>query len=131
MFFMTKLPYTCKFCKKPGETEYDERIIRDVKKWTPYLCCPVCGLYHEKRLKIEERIYKACLWLISLPNNSEVMEKARKRLEAYTKDYSFTVCKHLGKPQIWDMDFVEQLMGRPALCRKICYQYRKMVYKTI
>lgn len=134
---MKTIEYKCKFCKKPGTVEYDDTIRSDVSKWIPYLACSPCASYHQKRITIERKIEEVCLTVNELQSSwneqkkKDGLERCRQKLSAYTRDYANLVCKFLHKTVLWEPDFVEQLVDNPRSVRKICYQYRKMIFYSI
>lgn len=128
---MNKIPYNCKFCKREGIAQYDETVVGNVDNWKPYLSCDPCASYHTRRLTLEDKIYNACTRLIIHKGNPDVAGKVRDKLKRLTQSYAAIVCKYLNKGYCWEEDFVEQLIECPNKCRKICYQYRKMVNQML
>lgn len=124
----------CKFCQKQLTLEIDpECPIGKVEAWLSWASCNRCADYMRARGKIERPIARVCGNLSIIKANlggsvpSEVIGQARENLERLTRRYATVVCDYRLMKDVWQPDFVEQLLEQPHKSHLILRSYRQLV----
>ena len=117
---MKKIPYNCKFCNTPGETQIDEFDGFQVQlvKWIPYLACNRCSKFYEAKRSKVEAIAELCHTLIHTrygkPSEKDAIESAiRTKLSNRLDEYSTLVCDYLRIETVSDPIFLESIFSDP------------------
>lgn len=128
--------YECKFCQKPGVVTLEEPVeFVAIEKWRKILSCNRCADYMVARRSAIDRVKRACTLIqqirmtITGAKAIELESRIRERLDDYTKAIAKIVCNYLNKSLVWDVQFVELLMGKPELYFRICHDYIRFTEK--
>jgi len=134
-----KVPYTCRFCGVKHVAEYDDACPGiQVEKWMKLICCNKCADFRIERRDIMEGIAGACRLVQigtsngkSLPLDKEA--RVRETLTKLTKRFATLMCDHLHLTNVWDSDFVNQLMDHPDKWPSVLRAYANGLrsFKTI
>ena len=114
-----KVPYTCRFCGAKHVAEYDDTCPGiQVENWMKLICCNRCADFRIVRGIIMDGIAGACrLVQIGTFNGKKLPPDkegaVRVKLEMLTKRFATLMCGSLGLANVWDSDFVNQLMEHP------------------
>ena len=117
---MTKVPYTCRLCNKPGTAEAPHNYNPETHgEWVPLLCHDPCWDIRDTRLRCEEKFVNLCLALerikpLQYKGKSDDLEKIRKALEESCRRWSHNESRHAGSHvTYWQPEFLAMLMDFP------------------
>ena len=136
---MKTIPYTCKFCDKPGQVHYDESYEVEARRLAGFLkiACNRCADFEVIRRKLERAIYRATDSVISarhpwveMSARTEAEDKARPALRRLATRYAELVCAHYRVPVVLDPEFAAMLMDKPDKAWSILSHYRAMAVKA-
>ena len=126
---MTKLPYLCKRCERPGVAEYDEEWVNNLDYWASMLTCNPCADYLTKLRRLKDVIYQLSIDLNRTRNNREEVVKIRDVLILNTKKIAFVVSREYRVMNEWSIEFVDQIMEQPDKSLLIVDTYEKIIGK--
>jgi len=114
-----KVPYTCRFCGAQRMASYDDDCPGiQLEKWMKVICCNKCADFRVQRGNLTDGIASACRVIqvetfngATLPLEKET--RIRLKLVKLTKRYATLMCDHLHLTNVWNPDFVDQLMEHP------------------
>src|SRR5665213_1915243 len=126
-----KIKCVCTFCKSTREfvSEIPDttRLGLNLKKWIPALCCDRCGTFQNQKMKLTDRIVKAC-YLLCLAKANESKKpvdigKFREVFERLTREISKLICDYYRFELVISDEFPELLMNNPSKSRIIISKY--------
>lgn len=134
------ITYHCKICKQPGIAKCDDDCPPDtIKRLAPLLTCDRCFDIRAEYISSVGNIGTLCvslerIELLRMDTTEAAMTRNRIRagLMKETQRYCAAVAKTVkASGNIWDVDFVEQLMEYPAKVGIILQTYRKMLKAAV
>ena len=112
-----KLDYKCKFCQKPGSVNCGDDPVEHeaAQRWYPMLCCDRCGKFRVSMRKERDAVRHLAVNLSACPKAKlkEVEADCRPKLELILKRVTTLVGDYYRVQNIWDKDFVEQIIEKP------------------
>lgn len=105
----SQIEYTCPCCGKPGTAEYDPEYVREIGKWKPMLHCDRCADFRSELSRLRESAKRVCMIILTTGEIS----KSRDKLTEITKKISNVVCNQWRVTNVWEPDFVNQLVDQP------------------
>ncbi len=123
---MKKIPYNCKFCATPGETQIDEfdGYKVQLQKWIPYLACERCATFYEKKRGLVDSVASVCFKLIHIrhgnnPDQEKIEPALRTKLSNRIDSYAELICDYLKIETQTDPAFLETIFASPKSFNKI------------
>ena len=147
----TEIAYTCKFCHTPRAVDADIpdgwsdqppgykrgvslRIPLEISIWQSMLACNRCADFERSRRDQEDRILKAAgALLIARANrlNPSALDAASRKIDErlclLTKELATIICDHYHKMDVWDREFVNQIMDQPEKTNAALRFYHRSV----
>lgn len=114
-----KKPYICRFCGANHVVQYDDACPGlHIETMMKLLCCNRCADFRVANRDLTSIISGICRKVevakaSTRGMNSGVDGECRTSLEKVTKLYATLMCNHLHLTNVWDSDFVNQLMDHP------------------
>lgn len=112
-----QLPYSCRICATKRVAEYDDDCpIGNLDAWRKLLVCDRCHDYCIARIRIERSIAAACFMLVRAKINDKAEKMAvdiKPLVERLTKKLATVCCDYYRLTNVWDPEFVDQLIARP------------------
>lgn len=121
--------FTCKFCNTVRHSEWTPNTIMPLETWKDKLCCDRCGKYHMSRILTTESIVRMCVVISQsrqLQNKSkseEIVAVCRDKLVTLTKKLASLLSNHAGVANVWNIEFVDNLVYEPEKAWKFVKFY--------
>jgi hypothetical protein len=137
---MTPIDYHCKICGKPGVAYYNpECPIKDLNLWRDQICCDRCYTFRDAFSRCREAAGKLCylLTVFRAKSNTADGKKAlsdvepviRQKLTPITQKIARICCNYHKVTNVWDVDFVNQLMEKPNASNRTIDAYSSGIRK--
>lgn len=131
---MIPTPYKCHHCGREGIAKASDDGDRE---WNATLAkllvCDWCADYLHGKRGYGCAIANVCAQVrgrqLTKPDQ-EVEEEARIKLRKLTWEYAQIICRYRRVENVWEQDFVEQLVERPDMCWVILRAYEDGLRQT-
>lgn len=125
---METLAYTCRFCHRPGVTEYDpECPALSLAVWQPMLACNRCGSFRLKSAILADRMCAVAGWFAW--KGPDKRQAAEEKLTLLTKRWVTLATGHYGRANVWSSELVEQMLERPGHVATLLRVLERMIAK--
>jgi len=124
-----KLQYFCKFCRKPGEVEYDDSnplSEEQVATWLKFVACDSCAVYYRTTRDMTRRLYAVCndwFGVINTPHDDlDARNAVRNKLNKILTRLADAAAKfkHVQAPET--ASHVETLVDNPRKAGIVLHQ---------
>lgn len=124
---------TCKICHKPLVIQVADDYVGDPLKILPMATCNRCYDLRERRIRLEEALFKTCYGLVANPKAKDSVRGAiHATLVELTKKYSqwFGEANNLSG-HLWEEQFVDMLMAKPNETSRVLSEYRRVFSEAV
>lgn len=133
------IAYTCKICKKPGIASADECPAEWVNKLAPMLTCDPCADNRREYIDSIVLIGDLCartermkMLQIDATEAKMMTDAIDRGLVTATRRYCTAIAKTFNLArEVWDRDFVDQLISYPGKVNTILKAYRRGLREVI
>lgn len=133
---MNPIDYHCKICGKPGVAYYDPDCpIGDLELHRAALCCDRCYNFRDTYMTHKRAAIKVCTDLIAARTTGsqavqqQANQKVREVLYKLTKRIAALTCDHYRIQNVWEEDFVRDLMAKPENVSQLINAYHQGIMK--
>lgn len=131
---MKTIQANCKFCQNPIELKFYHGLEEKIPSTIKLAACNRCADHYTFRFRVMDRIRRAALNLygvsLSSPDKYQDAEaNARKKLLDLTRSFSRKTSEHYRCNELWDIEFVENILANPRRSDNICLNFHDHIRK--
>jgi len=124
------MDYTCGCCGCAGQAEYDSEFIHKAELWKAKLVCNPCGDFLSAMLRLRACCYESAILFHRAKGQKEegiIKAELRRKLTTLTHRVSRITAAHWRTSELWDPDFVDQILEQPDKIKAIFTIYQQSV----